>query len=208
MEDVVEQYRRLALEKENSRLNFDDEEEEVTIPNAKVAEFPVVGVIHTDRKVRFQALQDLFIPLWRPGRGMTVQEIDDKRVMGHSEKFCPLKYVEDLVLEKNFSADLRASGGGKISPTRGGKWLVDKQGGPNHYRRAQGDEEETMRQGRKGSIAETESSGTKEESRSGAGEVSVDQKRRRVWKDPAEENNTEEEMALDNTKNGEETGFN
>ncbi|CAH9103109.1 unnamed protein product [Cuscuta epithymum] len=40
MEDVVEQYRRLALEKENSTLNFDDEEEEeATVPKANVAEF-------------------------------------------------------------------------------------------------------------------------------------------------------------------------
>ncbi|CAH9123209.1 unnamed protein product, partial [Cuscuta epithymum] len=104
--------------------------------------------------------------------------------MGHSEKFCPLKYVEDLVLEKNFSADLRAGGGGKISPTRGGMWLGDKQGGPSRHWRTQQDEEGTMRQGRKGSIAESESSGTKEEIRSGAGEVTVDQKRRRVWKEP------------------------
>ncbi|CAH9143378.1 unnamed protein product [Cuscuta epithymum] len=340
MEDVVEQYRRLALEKENSRLNFDDEEDEATVPHVKVAEFPVVGVINTDRKVRFQAVQELFTSLWRPGRGMAVQEIDEKRylftfnhkidmnrviedgpwlfernlvllkavgpndiphkmdlfeaefwvqvhnvpykfmnvdtarrvgnyigefisfdeshfkekwspylrirvkmdvrkplkkgstltkggeghwvdfkyeklpsfcficgIMGHSEKFCPLKYVEDLVLETNFSAELRAGGGGKISPTRGGKGLMDKHGGPSHHRRTQQDDEGTRRHGSKGRTTETESSGTKEENRSGAGEVSVDQKRRRVWKDPAEENNSEEEMALDNTKNGEEAGL-
>ncbi|CAH9086813.1 unnamed protein product [Cuscuta epithymum] len=340
MEDVVEQYRRLALEKENSRLNFDDEEEENTIPKAKAADFPVVGVILTDRKVRFQSVQELFVSLWRPGRGMAVQEIDEKRylftfnhkidmnrviedgpwlfernllmlkavgpndiphkmdlfeaefwvqvhnvpymfmnvdtarrvgnyigefikfdeshfkekwssclrvrvkmdirrplkkgstltkggeghwvdfkyeklpnfcficgIMGHSEKFCPLKYVEDLVLEKNFSADLRAGGGGKISPTRGGKWLGDKHGGSSQQWRARQKEEGTMRQDRRGSTAESESSGTKEETRSGAGEVAVDQKRRRVWKEPSEENISGEEMALDSTKNGEEAGL-
>ncbi|CAH9109075.1 unnamed protein product [Cuscuta epithymum] len=42
-------------------------------------------------------------------------------IMGHSKKFSPLKYVEDINLEETFSADIRAGGGGKTSPTRGSK---------------------------------------------------------------------------------------
>ncbi|CAH9138512.1 unnamed protein product [Cuscuta epithymum] len=84
--------------------------------------------------------------------------------------------------------------------------LVDKQGGRSHHRRPYQEDEDIMRQERMGSIAETESSVTKDEGKSSAWEVSIDQKRRRVWKDPAHENNSGEEMALDKSKNGEEAG--
>ncbi|CAH9103932.1 unnamed protein product [Cuscuta europaea] len=46
-------------------------------------------------------------------------------IIGHTDKFCPLIYEDNLVLEKTYGVNLRAVEGVKTSPTGGNKWLEE-----------------------------------------------------------------------------------
>ncbi|CAH9120552.1 unnamed protein product [Cuscuta epithymum] len=77
----------MAIGKENNNVNFDDEEDGVCDSTAKEAAYPVVGVVVTDRKIRFHALKDLLASIWRPGKGVSIKEIDNKRYSLRPPKF-------------------------------------------------------------------------------------------------------------------------
>ncbi|CAH9071509.1 unnamed protein product [Cuscuta epithymum] len=58
MEDIINNYRKMAIGEAGNELNFDTEEagdEEVIEDQIG---FPVVGTVISDRKVNFQAFQD------------------------------------------------------------------------------------------------------------------------------------------------------
>ncbi|CAH9145999.1 unnamed protein product, partial [Cuscuta epithymum] len=50
MEEVMYQYKRMALGEENTNLNFEDEKDGKIVSIEKRAEFLVMGVVLTDRK--------------------------------------------------------------------------------------------------------------------------------------------------------------
>ncbi|CAH9100040.1 unnamed protein product [Cuscuta epithymum] len=54
-------------------------------------------------------------------------------IIGHSDKFCPLKYEEGFVAEKMYGASLRAGGRVKTSPTGFYKWLSDGASSSDGY---------------------------------------------------------------------------
>ncbi|CAH9124621.1 unnamed protein product [Cuscuta epithymum] len=79
MEDIVNNYRKMAIGEADNELNFDTEEagdEEVIEDQIG---FLVVGTVISDRKVNFEAFQDAMTSAWRPGKGISIKEIDEKR---------------------------------------------------------------------------------------------------------------------------------
>ncbi|CAH9131096.1 unnamed protein product [Cuscuta epithymum] len=121
-------------------------------------------------------------------------------VIGHSDKFCPLKYEEGIVLEKSFGVELRAGGGGgggvKTSPTRAKRWFVDESSSSNGF----GHQRKTDLGGEYS--AETGASASHQGSKEGKEEVSGQTKCRRIWDGQSKGEATGEDMAHDRQKNG------
>ncbi|CAH9139587.1 unnamed protein product [Cuscuta epithymum] len=69
----------MAIGEDKEELVFYDEEEEEQSANKGKAIFPVVGMIFTDRKIKFQFFKELIASLWRPVKGISIKEISDKR---------------------------------------------------------------------------------------------------------------------------------
>ncbi|CAH9134384.1 unnamed protein product [Cuscuta epithymum] len=81
MDDVVNQYKQMAIGDDKEEVIFDEEEDgEESVKSS--TEFPVVGVILIDRKIKFQFFKELMASLWRPVKGVSIQEIDEKRNNG------------------------------------------------------------------------------------------------------------------------------
>ncbi|CAH9121573.1 unnamed protein product [Cuscuta epithymum] len=83
MEEVVFQYKKMAIGEENNNLNFDDDDEEDGEFDTaeKGAKFPVMGIFLTDQKINFQALKDLLASIWRPSKRVSIKEIGAKRYL-------------------------------------------------------------------------------------------------------------------------------
>ncbi|CAH9087432.1 unnamed protein product [Cuscuta europaea] len=79
MESVVDKYRRMALAEEEDDLDLDDTEEGEVPKEESKPGFPVVGVLLTDRKIRFPVIKEMMASLWRPGKGLPVKEVGEKR---------------------------------------------------------------------------------------------------------------------------------
>ncbi|CAH9134383.1 unnamed protein product [Cuscuta epithymum] len=80
MDDVVNQYKQMAIGDDKEEVIFDEEEDgEESVKSS--TEFPVVGVILIDRKIKFQFFKELMASLWRPVKGVSIQEIDEKRYL-------------------------------------------------------------------------------------------------------------------------------
>ncbi|CAH9070944.1 unnamed protein product [Cuscuta epithymum] len=120
-------------------------------------------------------------------------------VIGHSDKFCLLRYEEGIIIEKSFGVELRVGGGVKTTRTGANKWLIQD---PVNFKEAG--------QQRKHELEETQSAGTgASASMQAAGDVEGEPgetKRRRLWEDKLEEDTDEEGMVLDGPKNGEVAG--
>ncbi|CAH9125829.1 unnamed protein product [Cuscuta epithymum] len=78
MEDVLHQYKQMAIGDDKEEVFFDEEEEGDESSKGK-AEFPVIGIILTDRKIKSQYFKELMASLWTPVKGVSIQEISDKR---------------------------------------------------------------------------------------------------------------------------------
>ncbi|CAH9070814.1 unnamed protein product [Cuscuta epithymum] len=104
-------------------------------------------------------------------------------LIGHSDKFCPLNYEEDIVLEKKIGIQLRAGSGVKTNPTGGRKWLLEGSSSSGRDRRYVRDIKSDGRQdgGGKESISELAQSITKGVRAETKEEILGEQKRRRIW---------------------------
>ncbi|CAH9071044.1 unnamed protein product [Cuscuta epithymum] len=108
MDSVVDRYKKMALQEE--------EEEAASIPAVEEAAigFPVIGQVLTDRKIRFSDLKEKMTSLWRPGKGMTMKEICDKRYLfSFNHRFdmqCvldggPWQFERSLIMLKELMSD-------------------------------------------------------------------------------------------------------
>ncbi|CAH9080776.1 unnamed protein product [Cuscuta epithymum] len=79
MDDVVHQYKHMVIGDDKEEVFF-DEEDEGEVSHKGTADFPVVGVILTDRKIKFQIFKELMASLWRHVKGVSIQKIGDKRM--------------------------------------------------------------------------------------------------------------------------------
>ncbi|CAN1822554.1 hypothetical protein LINPERHAP1_LOCUS30009 [Linum perenne] len=75
------------MEQQVAMLSIRDEEEEIVfddIPDAQPLDdykLYVVGVLLTDRGFNFHAFQDRMSNMWRPGRGVAIEDIGDKVII-------------------------------------------------------------------------------------------------------------------------------
>ncbi|CAH9104021.1 unnamed protein product [Cuscuta europaea] len=81
MESVVDKYIQMALEEEEQELDLNDTEASEGPKEENRPGFPVVGVLLTDRKVRFTAIKEMVSSLWRPGKGLSIKEVGEKRYL-------------------------------------------------------------------------------------------------------------------------------
>ncbi|CAH9061651.1 unnamed protein product [Cuscuta europaea] len=81
MESVVDKYRQLALAEEEEDMDLDDTEAGKELKEEIRPGFPVVGVLLTDRKVRFPAIKEMLSSLWRLSKGLSVKEVGEKRYL-------------------------------------------------------------------------------------------------------------------------------
>ncbi|CAH9130984.1 unnamed protein product [Cuscuta epithymum] len=79
MADIVNSYKKMSMEEQENELNFNEEVEECGEEELEPKSFPVVGVVVTDRKVKLPVFQELMSSIWRPGRGMSIKEIGERR---------------------------------------------------------------------------------------------------------------------------------
>ncbi|CAH9120076.1 unnamed protein product [Cuscuta epithymum] len=120
-------------------------------------------------------------------------------VIGHSDKFCSLRYEEGIIIEKSFGVKLRAGGGAKTSLASPNKWLVQDSVSSRGARQQRKTELKEELSAETGASASNQGAGDMEGER---GET----KRRRIWEDKLKENSGDEDMALDGPKNGEAAG--
>ncbi|CAH9109675.1 unnamed protein product [Cuscuta epithymum] len=69
----------MAIGEDKEELVFDDEEDGEQPTNKGKAIFPVVGMVLTDRKIKFQFFKELMASLWRLVKGVSIKEIGEKR---------------------------------------------------------------------------------------------------------------------------------
>ncbi|CAH9076938.1 unnamed protein product [Cuscuta epithymum] len=79
MESIADRYRRMKVAEKETELDCDDaeegkEDEEVVRPR-----FSVVGALIADRKISFVGFKEAMTTAWRPGRGVEIKEIEEKR---------------------------------------------------------------------------------------------------------------------------------
>ncbi|CAH9114720.1 unnamed protein product [Cuscuta epithymum] len=81
MEETANKYKDMAIGNQEEELVFEEEtlEEEGDLAEQEV--YPVVGTVITDKMVKFSSLQNLMASLWRPGKGISIKEIGEKRYM-------------------------------------------------------------------------------------------------------------------------------
>ncbi|CAH9119195.1 unnamed protein product [Cuscuta epithymum] len=121
-------------------------------------------------------------------------------IIGHSDKFCPMKYEEGFVAEKTYGVALRAGGRAKTSSTGDNKWLSD--GASNSYGYG------VQRKANLGGefSAESKFSRPAQNEKEDKEETPGDTKRRRIWDNQSKEDIAGEGMALEGSKNGEAAG--
>ncbi|CAH9072521.1 unnamed protein product [Cuscuta europaea] len=93
---LIEKYVGLDIGETSDELVIDDEEEGATaMEENRAAEFPVVGMLLTDKVVRFQIFNDLMAALWHPGKGVSIKEIDEKRYLIKKIHYVDMNHVLD-----------------------------------------------------------------------------------------------------------------
>ncbi|CAH9061490.1 unnamed protein product, partial [Cuscuta europaea] len=65
---------------EEEELVFDEETDEEE-KSERIEIYPVVGMVITDRMVKFLVLRDLMASIWRPGKGISIKEMSEKRYL-------------------------------------------------------------------------------------------------------------------------------
>ncbi|CAH9112247.1 unnamed protein product [Cuscuta epithymum] len=114
MESVVDRYRQMAIGEDEAEINLDEGELDGVLAEEVAAGFPVIGQILTDRKVRLSEMKEQIVALWRPGKGMSVKEIGDKRYlfffnhrfdMKRVLESGPWQYARSLILLKEVMSD-------------------------------------------------------------------------------------------------------
>ncbi|CAH9095289.1 unnamed protein product [Cuscuta epithymum] len=68
MEGFVDKYKQVAIGTEEEELDLNGGDAEESPVEEQSSGFPVVGVLLTDREVKFSALKELMLSLWRPGK--------------------------------------------------------------------------------------------------------------------------------------------
>ncbi|CAH9148570.1 unnamed protein product [Cuscuta epithymum] len=121
-------------------------------------------------------------------------------IIGHSNKFCPLKYEEGFVVEKSYGVGLKAGGRVKTSPTGPNKWLSSEASSSGGY----GNQRKSVLGG--DFLAESKTNISQQNEADEKEEAPGDTKRRRIWDDLGKGDSEGEGMALDEPKNGATAG--
>ncbi|CAH9114901.1 unnamed protein product [Cuscuta epithymum] len=79
MEGVLDKYKQMGIGTEEEVLDLNGGDEEKSPTEVQKSGFPVIGMLLTDRRVKFSALKDLMLSLWRPGKGMSFKDLGEKR---------------------------------------------------------------------------------------------------------------------------------
>ncbi|CAH9107382.1 unnamed protein product [Cuscuta epithymum] len=79
METIAERYRKMSMADKEAELVCDDVEAEEDSSEVERPIFHVVGALITDRKINFPAFRETMASIWRPGRGVEIKKIEEKR---------------------------------------------------------------------------------------------------------------------------------
>ncbi|CAH9103499.1 unnamed protein product [Cuscuta europaea] len=80
MEDIAEQYNNMAIGGDEGEIILDEETAGEEEGSVRSANFPVVSTLLTDKMVKFNVFRDLMASIWRPGKGISIKEIGEKRL--------------------------------------------------------------------------------------------------------------------------------
>ncbi|CAH9064666.1 unnamed protein product [Cuscuta epithymum] len=69
----------MTIGAEDEELDLDETEIDDVPVEENRPSFPVVGVLLTDRKIKFPIFKELKASMWRLGNGVSIMEIGDKR---------------------------------------------------------------------------------------------------------------------------------